>query len=1240
MEENPITALAIQEPDKLKKLHELRKAIEDRKVADPFTIAGLTITVGMQIQAAFLAASLAASYLMARSAHSKTPPQQQGKLSGTLQVQNSAQGIFIPEIYGAAPVVTLVTGSNPTWTSDVHDTTGADGRIYKTSGTDQVWNSGAVHNTTVTSEDAFISAIFDTSGSTFSASAIGFSVDDSPESGGGIGSAPNLEFGVIVATNVTGDSQTNQVFYAVINGVPQDAQGIWGSGDEFRVEKRNGVYRLFHNYAEITSFTPPTPSGTLYLAYGGWRTGYGLTSSKVQIGDIGTLPSAGSGGCKVPAIIVWTSGIRKHQSTSQQSVGGKGSLFGAPTTTVQTTTYDMDIALMFCRGPVSLILEYANTDIILNKDPNSSLPTGSYDGSVGADPDYDFDTLPDPQQTYLVPVLRNNAEILDDPGGGDGGSGSIQSGGSSFAVYPGDSVQLQDPTIQAAIDTAYGSGSTSAYRGRSLIVHSTFSLSKWSGLLPNFVAVWQHKTLKTLDDIFASFFPRIGLMSYDYDFTGIPITCRGLLISGRQFAPAEIMDTAEMYAAYNYFITEAEGQIVGYINGDEPSITIDESEIGWLDGESEIPDIVERMDGSHPEESTLEKEIDFRYIDPGFDWDSNMQIAQRRVTNRISVDAVELHCTLTPDEAREAAQRLLYFNSVSSVTRSFTLPWTYLYIYPGYRIIVNGDDGLTYTIRLTDMRGGVGVLECNGFELDPAMFDQSAVGVIGPTIDQHNLHPAQTVMVLWDGPSLRDSDAVQNDSGGLLAAGVPRTNSSLLTWTGDVFYIERNNEYQVLGSSTAPATLGKVISYSSISGSDPTVFNTTATITVDLYGTSASLSSVTEVDITNDETTNLAVIGGLAFNFTAASQVGGYPNRWDLSGSFLFGIRETNAHLDDTFTDALFLLIDGAVVFCPMKITDLNNTFNFRAVTVGQSLSDAATISFPYSGGSLQRKKPTDLTGFFDEESGDLLIAWSAPDIDATSVFDLEITNGLGRAYTISPDLNRHLQEYVIWDTNPVFPPIVSPADPGDIILLPYGGIEIDTSTETASLTDAEIVGGFLVEFQITDYNTYVPMQYMTVWPITSFPISGDDAFMWQLAQPADDPSRWYVYPEGFAGGDHDDFRRKAIVGDRLAIYIRPDGVAEYHINYSPSSKPIYISGRPVDTTTKYKAGVHGLGRVEKVSWLRQGSEFKYLSLAQRIDFGLGPSDSLPGEIDVRVRQRSSNTSGPPSDWLEGAFAR
>jgi hypothetical protein len=195
-----------------------------------------------------------------------------------------------------------------------------------------------------------------------------------------------------------------------------------------------------------------------------------------------------------------------------------------------------------------------------------------------------------------------------------------------------------------------------------------------------------------------------------------------------------------------------------------------------------------------------------------------------------------------------------------------------------------------------------------------------------------------------------------------------------------------------------------------------------------------------------------------------------------------------------------------------------------------------------------------------------------------------------------------------------------------------------------ASKTSAEIVGGFLVQWQIPqlDWNPDPPDSgpgsHVLFERVGIAPVSVTDGF--------DLPLFWSsmnvgggiieVYPEGDAI-----LGLRAIGGDFLGIYIRPDGVAEYHINYSPFSKPVFISGKSVDTTVLWQVALTGPlvggGAVQKSTWLRQGPEWKYLQQAQRIDNSLSSSDPLPATITARVRQLAYSGA---SAWTTATFTR
>lgn len=922
----------------LRKREELEKSLEDNQVADP--ISG-TILATVLISSALAATS----YLLSAALAPKPPRQQLGKLSGSLQLMNSEQGIMIPEIYGAGPTTSFVAGSNPTYTDIANCTQGADGEFLKTSG-GAAWNAGGRHDTAINGDAFFkITVLAGYAGAGFGT---GTTYTNS-----------NTDFLVGIQWNP--DSSITLRY----NGTLLEA-GIatWAAGDEFTLEIRSGRFRIYKGAAEIVPETAlPTPTYPLYFGVAIQNVGSGLSASKIQIGSIGPPPNYGVGGMKVPAIIPWTSGIRKV--TTVTTVGGGKGFGGGGEQEVENISYNLDIACKFAaEGPHRLIREYANADVLIDQMDQSLLPTGVYDATVGADATYDPLLPPDPKLNYQLAIDRLDDDINFDPDGT--GGGVIQGGGSGFTVYTGTATQQPDPIIEADVDGRYGAGSTPAWRNHSYIVHQTLSLSRWGGVVPNITAVWEHETLKTLDDIYGALCERVNVKAAnsDYDFSGLStIASRGMLIAGRLFSPAEIIGSPEIQTVYNYFVTEAEGQLVGYVEGAEPSVTIPDTEVGWMDADAEPTDILPEIETFMASEIELPRQIDVKYVDPEKDWDTNTQSDNRQITEGVSTELLEVQLCLLADEARAAAQRKLYQGYVAGTAHKFTLPWTYLYLYPGYKITITRAEGFTHVMKLTSISGGIGILECEGIALEPAAFTQPAIGAGGPSWIPPLPIPAMTILGLLDTPILRDGDGGAHI--GRYIYGLPRTGVKQ-KWTGCVFNISRNNQWVPIAESKVSATAGTVVSAVSLSG-DPNTVDNTGVITVDLYGTEKFLTSVTEAEMIAGA--NLAVAGDMVFRFATATQLpntdGTTPNRWELS-DLLNGQRGTDEHITDDFVGARFVLIDSAVKFARMEYSDLNTLRSYKAVTFGQSLADAATVTNVWTGQTFKGLRPTSISVYHD----------------------------------------------------------------------------------------------------------------------------------------------------------------------------------------------------------------------------------------------------------------------------------
>lgn len=201
--------------------------------------------------------------------------------------------------------------------------------------------------------------------------------------------------------------------------------------------------------------------------------------------------------------------------------------------------------------------------------------------------------------------------------------------------------------------------------------------------------------------------------------------------------------------------------------------------------------------------------------------------------------------------------------------------------------------------------------------------------------------------------------------------------------------------------------------------------DTTTVITLDFYGTTATLENITQADAIADERRNLAVVGDEIIQFLTATQVAGFPNRWELRDLYRekFGTpRETGS-----MAGKRFVLLDDAIQFVPMEISDLNTTLQYKGVSSGQSLGDAATIEFAWTGRGLKPYPPVNLTGKRNV-IGDLEIAWLArareggirsyfglPLVDQDEMFIVEIYSGSTLKRQMRVPVRRQTSEFLQW---------------------------------------------------------------------------------------------------------------------------------------------------------------------------------------------------------------------------------
>lgn len=433
-----------------------------------------------------------------------------------------------------------------------------------------------------------------------------------------------------------------------------------------------------------------------------------------------------------------------------------------------------------------------------------------------------------------------------------------------------------------------------------------------------------------------------------YDVSGIPDsdTLHGYKLTNPASARSNIQPLLD---AFGIFIVDEDGLIKFKKYSSITSLaTITYDELGQSEAGSDAGDA---MPLSRKQEIDLPRSVTASYIEAAIDYQTASEPSERQVTEATEDQQIELPMVINSDQAKSAANRILYAAWNQQNTRSCKVSRKYAWLSCGDGVTVEYPRGSFRLWRIMSLTDDGLTVELNVEPGDAAIFNQTAIGSTGYVGQEVDPLPAPLRAQILDMPIVRDAD---NNAGPYVALdsfGSVPAEGELFVGDDDTVLASRGTV-----SQSAPIGYGETALASGPIG----LVDETNLFTV-------NIGDDTFTSVTRDV---LLAGGGEYWAY-------GAPGRWEIgasaSGDNLGGGRYTlSRHLrglfgTERFTgthvagDAFVLLRIVGMLRPDTGVGGIGQTKSYRAVAKGASLNSAASQTYANTGEGLMPLSPINL---------------------------------------------------------------------------------------------------------------------------------------------------------------------------------------------------------------------------------------------------------------------------------------
>jgi len=345
------------------------------------------------------------------------------------------------------------------------------------------------------------------------------------------------------------------------------------------------------------------------------------------------------------------------------------------------------------------------------------------------------------------------------------------------------------------------------------------------------------------------------------------------------------------------------------------------------------------------------------------DYQTDTQYSDRLLTGQESTSATSLPLGFTASEAKQIADALLLDKAVSALSTVVSVGITRAELEPTDVVILTGDDGFSYRMRITKKSEAAGVITLGCVADDAAVFTQAGVTDGGTASQTEVLTTPTTTLELLDIPLLRDADNLPGHYVAVKGSAANWSNCALFESADDVTYTQTTtiSGAAVMGDCTT--TLG--------AWTGGNFADEASTLTVDVGA--GQLSSVTHEQMLSNQATNAALVGDEIIQFRDATLVS--AGVYTLRG-LLRGKRGTEwATGTHAASERFVLLGTSGLRFIPQQTSDIGLLAYYKAINAGQTLSAVTAQSMTLEANVLKPLAPINLRNTY-ATGGSFIFSW------------------------------------------------------------------------------------------------------------------------------------------------------------------------------------------------------------------------------------------------------------------------